>query len=317
VGTEQWIDPEIAAALGTAPVPFDVLTDDNVVAVRRAQLEALALLEPSAAVERTDHAVPGPDGGPDVVLRVHRPVGLEGPAPCLYWIHGGGYVIGTYRADDIRLERLCLDLGCVATSVEYRLAPETPYPGPMEDCYAGLAWVADHADTLGVDLDRLGIGGGSAGAGLAAAVALAARDRGRPSLAFQLLVYPMLDDRKTTGSSAWHPPIWNPPNNRYGWRAYLGDRYGTDDVPATAAPARADDLTGLPPAFVGVGSADMFLDEDITYAQRLVHAGVPTELHVYPGAVHGFESITPGAVQAVRIRRDITEWLGRAMAPGR
>ncbi|HVX22132.1 MAG TPA: alpha/beta hydrolase [Acidimicrobiales bacterium] len=314
--TEQWIDPEIAEVLAATALPFEVLGDHNVGAVRRAQLEAAALLQPSAAVARTDHTVPGPAGGPDVVLRVHRPVDLDGPAPCLYWVHGGGYVIGSYRTEDLRLERLCLDLGCVAVAVDYRLAPETPYPGPMEDCYAGLAWVAAQAPALGVDPGRLGVGGGSAGAGLAAALSLAARDRGGPALAFQLLVYPMLDDRGATRSSGWAAPVWSPANNRYGWQAYLGDCYGTDHVPATAAPARADDLAGLPPAFVGVGSADLFVDEDVAYAHRLLHAGVPTELHVYAGAVHGFETITPAAALAVRLRRDVTEWLGRVMGAG-
>ena len=316
MGTGQWIDPEIAAVLASTVLPFAVLDDDNVGAVRRVQLDAAARVVPSAAVDRTDHTVPGPDGDPGVVLRVHRPVGLAGPAPCLYWIHGGGYVIGSYRTEDLRLERLCLDLGCVAVAVDYRLAPETPYPGALDDCSAGLRWVADHAGALGVDPTRLGVGGGSAGAGLAAAVALAVRDGGQPPLAFQLLVYPMIDDRAVTRSSQWAAPVWTPALNDYGWRSYLGARHGTADVPPTAAPARAGDLAGLPPAFVGVGSADLFVDEDIAYAQALLHAGVPTELHVYAGAVHGFETLTPDAAVAARLRRDITDWLSRVMGVG-
>ena len=179
-------------------------------------------------------------------------------------------------------------------SVQYRLAPETPYPGPLDDCYAGLAWVHQHADELGVDPDRIGIGGQSAGGGLAAGLALLARDRGEVPVAFQLLIYPMLDDRQITPSSGWPDPIWPPSANTYGWTAYLGDRKGGPDVEPYAAPARATDLAGLPPTLIAVGAIDGFSDEDIDYAVRLRHAGVPVDLHVYAGAPHGFEGLAPG-----------------------
>ena len=196
-------------------------------------------------------------------------------------------------------------------SVDYRLAPETPYPGPLEDCYRGLVWMVEHADELGVDPDNIGVMGLSAGAGLAAALALLARERGEVSLAWQLLDSPMLDDRQITPSSQQDGlPVWSRTSNTFGWRAYLGDRYGTDDVPPTAAPARATDLSGLPPAFVSVGAVDGFRDEDVDYAMRLNRAGVPTELHVYPGACHGYQ-LAAHAPVAQQARRDLVDWLGR------
>jgi acetyl esterase/lipase len=257
-------------------------------------------------VERTDHEIPGTGG---VVVRVHRPVGATGDLPCIVWMHGGGLVIGSYAGDDARFDRWCPLFDCVGVSVEYRLAPETSYPGPLEDCYAALAWVHAHAAELGVDRDRIGVGGPSAGAGLAAALALLARDRGEVPLTFQLLIYPMLDDRQTTASSGWTDPIWPPSANTYGWTAYLGDRKGGPDVPAYAAPARATDLRGLPPTLVAVGAIDGFSDEDIDYAVRLRHAGVPVDLSVYAGAPHGFDGLAPDAAVARRANRDIEEWL--------
>jgi acetyl esterase/lipase len=312
--TARWIDPEVAELMASSPPLRFELTAERLPDIRRERRAAYGAAELSSDVERTDHTVPGPPGDPDVVVRVHRPVGLDGPAPCLYSVHGGGFVIGSYEMEDLRFDRWCTALGCVGVAVEYRLAPETPYPGPLEDCYAGLRWVHEHAGELGVDRTRVGIGGASAGGGLAAGLAIAARDRGELPVAFQLLVYPMLDDRQTTRSSQWEGvPIWQPVNNEFGWRAYLGDLYGGDDVPPTAAPARASDLSGLPPAFVSVGTADIFCDEDVAYAQALYHAAVPTELHVYPGAPHGFDGMIPAAGVSARARRDALDWLGRMM----
>jgi acetyl esterase/lipase len=211
--------------------------------------------------------------------------------------------------DDLRFDQWCPELGVVGASVEYRLSPETPYPGPLEDCYAALSWVFSHSDELDVDPSRIGILGVSAGGGLAAGLALLVRDRAEFDLAFQMLVYPMIDDRQATPSSKWDVPVWTPANNEFGWRSYLGPLYGTDRIPPYAAAARATNLEGLPPALVTVGTADGFCDEDIDYAQRLNQAGVPTELHVYPGAPHGFDGF--GAVAAVgrRGRRDMKDWL--------
>jgi acetyl esterase/lipase len=261
-------------------------------------------------VVRTDHAIAEADG---LVVRVHRPVDAVGDLPCVYWMHGGGLVMGTYVTDDLRFDRWCPRHNCVGVSVEYRLAPETPYPGPIEDCYAGLRWVYDHADELGVDRNRIGIGGPSAGGGLAAGLGLLARDRGEVPLIFQLLIYPMIDDRQITRSSQWMDPIWPPAANAYGWRSYLGDRVAGPDVPIYAAAARAEDLSGLPPTLVVVGALDGFSDEDIDYAVRLRHAGVPVELHVYPGMPHGFDALLPGLPLSRRAGRDTGEWLAKTL----
>jgi len=218
--------------------------------------------------------------------------------------------------EDLRFDRWCHALGCLGAAVEYRLAPETRYPGPLEDCYAGLRWLHDHAEALGIDVGRTGIMGTSAGGALAAGLALSARDRGELPIAFQLLLYPTLDDRQQTVTSRWPAPIADPALVTYAWRSYLGDLFGTDRVPAPAAPARADDLGGLPPCLICVGSADGLCDEAMTYAKRLNHAGVPTELHVYPGAPHGFDVFMPGSALSRRFERDVSEWLAGQFGAG-
>jgi acetyl esterase/lipase len=309
VDVKALLDPAAAEALANFPIDLGSLSDETLPAIRAAM--AAAPKPPlSDRVERTDHEVPGSGG---VVVRVHRPVGVTGDLPCVYWMHGGGLVLGTYAGDDARFDRWCQTLGCVGVSVEYRLAPEARYPGPLDDCYAGLRWVHANAAMLGVDTTRLGIGGASAGAGLAAGLALLARDRGEVPLAFQLLIYPMLDDRQITPSSGWLDPIWPPAANTYGWTAYLGDAKGGPDVPAYAAPARATDLAGLPPTIITVGAIDGFCDEDMDYALRLRHAGVPVELHVYPGMPHGFDSLLPGLELSKRSAADLEAWLAARM----
>ncbi|MBI4934233.1 MAG: alpha/beta hydrolase [Actinobacteria bacterium] len=302
------LDPEVKAAL--AQIPIDIgsimgsLTDDSIALVP--ELFGATPAPPlSDAVTREWHDVPGTEG---VTVRVHRPVGVDGALPCLVWMHGGGLVLGSALGDDARFDAWCARFGCVGVSVEYRLSPETPYPGPHDDCYAALTWVRDHADELGVDPDHIGIGGASAGGGLAAGVGLRARDERLP-VAFQLLIYPMIDDRQITTSSAWIDPIWPPAANTYGWTAYLGATKGGPDVSPYAAAARATDLTGLPPTFVCVGALDGFSDEDIDFAVRLRHAGVPTELHVYDGAPHGFDSLLATTGVAQRCVTDMEEWL--------
>ena len=299
------LHPDIARVLEV--IPFSHMDAETA-----AELGAMTVEMPlSDAVERTDHLVAG---DPEVPVRVHRPRGFDDPLPCLFSMHGGGYVIGSYALDDGLFDDLCPRLGIVGVSVDYRLAPGTPYPGPLEDCYRALQWTHDHADELGLDPNRIGVGGTSAGGGLAAALALVARDRGSPSVAFQLLDCPMLDDRQITMSSQQDGlPVWSRESNAFGWQSYLGDLYGTEDVPGTAAPARATDLAGLPPAFVSVGSVDGFLDEDVDYALRLNHAGVPAELHVYPGGCHAYQ-IAAGCYIAQQSRRDIDEWLARQLA---
>lgn len=305
VDVRSLLDPEAAVAVAEFPIDFGVLCDETLPTIRAA-LAALPTPILSDLVERTEHVVPATDG---VTLRVHRPFGVEGDLPCVYWMHGGGLVLGDQAQDDIRFDRWCQMLRCVGVSVGYRLAPETPYPGPLDDCYAGLQWVHDHAAELGADPARIGIGGASAGGGLAAGLALLARDRGELRIAFQLLIYPMIDDRQITVSSQWLDPIWSPDASRYGWTAYLGAAKGGPDVAVYAAAARATDLSGLPPTLITVGAIDGFSDEDIDYALRLRHAGVPVELHVYPGAPHGFDSLMPGIAIARRAQRDIEDWL--------
>lgn len=308
------LDAEVAAALGAAPTDlgavFGSLTDATIAAVRT----TLASAPPpplSGAVERSDHPVPGTD---DVVVRIHRPKAATGDLPALYWMHGGGFVVGSYTGDDARFDRWC-GLGVVGASVEYRLAPDTPFPGPLEDCYAGLQWLYDHAAELGVDASHIGVGGPSAGGNLAAGLCLCARDRGEVPIAYQLLMYPALDDRQTTASSRWPDPVWPPAANTYGWTAYLGDAKGGTGVSSYAAPARATDLAGLPPTLIAVGSLDLLSDEAIDYAVRLRHAGNSVDLYVYAGAPHGFDRVAPRSAVAMRANRDIEEWLAGRLQP--
>ncbi len=314
------IDPEIALALAASPVgsiDFGTFTLETIPSIREAMANMPVVeLPPTTTVSR-EVVVPGATGF-DPTVRVYSPPTDGTGRPCIYWIHGGGYMFGSGLTVDARINRWVEEFECVAVSIEYRLAPEDSYPAPLDDCYAGLLWTAQHADELGIDPARIAIAGASAGGGLAAGLAILARDRGEVSPAFQLLIYPMIDDSNTSASSRIEgAPVWSRSANDLGWRAYLGDLFGADDVPAYAAPARVDDVAGLPPAWIGVGSLDVFRDEDITYASRLLAAGIPTELHVYPGAPHGFEMICAGTSIAEACQRDITEALRRALRPER
>ncbi|MEI7999966.1 MAG: alpha/beta hydrolase [Actinomycetes bacterium] len=299
------LHPEYRAALGQLP---NFALSDETLAVMRSSIGAMPF-SPSGRTTHEDHAVPG-----GVTVRVHRPVRTTGVLPCIYAIHGGGYVMGSYEILDARFDDWCPRFDCVGVSVSYRLAPEHPFPAGLDDSHAGLAWVHEHAGELGIDPDRIGIQGTSAGGGLAAALAQYERDTGGVPIRFQLLECPMLDDRRVTPSSRLDQlAVWSRESNEYGWKSYLGARYGHDDVPAHAAPARATDLSGLPPAFVGVGGADGFRDEDVAYALRLMQAGVPTELHVYPGAPHGAQ-IIPGSAVNQQWERDAADWVLRQLA---
>jgi acetyl esterase/lipase len=282
--------------------------DDAQVAFLR-EIGLVGELDLSDAVERQDHVV---SEDPSVIVRVHRPVGVTGPLPCLYSIHGGGYVIGDRSMDDAKFDRWCVEFSMVGVSVEYRLAPDDPYPAAIDDVEAGLLWVFEHAEALGINRQRVGITGVSAGGGLCAALGLRMRDRSDTPVAFQLLDCPMLDDRMQTASSqADGLVVWSRHSNSYGWRSYLG-KLADGDPPADAAPARADDLAGLPPSYVCVGGADGFRDEDIDFAQRLMAAGVDTELHVYPGVPHGIE-MWQGTEPARQYRDDQQNWLRRQL----
>jgi acetyl esterase/lipase len=304
----QKLDHQIADYLAAAPEWFaPVITEQTYQVVREQRARApRAPLSPD--VERIDFAIPGDQ---PVSVRVHRERTSElRSQPCVYLLHGGGYIGGSQDFQDWRFDRWCKDFGCIGVTIEYRLAPEAPYPAAIEDCYAGLAWIHRNSEQLGIDATRIGIFGQSAGGGLGAALSLMARDRGEYQLEFQALMYPMLDDRQFTASSQWDDvPVWPPASNAFGWRSYLGELYGTDQVPAYAAPARATDLGGLPRTYIMVGSLDLFHDEDVEFARRLSHAGVPTELHVYPGAPHGFDAPNCSAELSVRARREVDEWL--------
>ncbi len=297
VNLDPELRPTLEAYLGTGRT-FDA---DGLRLIReemRARFAATPpVIPPTVRVE--DVTIPGPDGDTELLLRVYRPAGST-LVPALYWMHGGGMTIGSIDMDDTLLANTVDKLGLAAISVEYRLAPEHPDPAPVEDCYAGLVWTAAHAHELGIDPERIAVGGPSAGGGLAAGTALLARDRRGPRVAFQLLFEPMLDDRAITPSSNAYEDsvVWDRNANRFGWNALLGDRAGTDAVSHYAAPARATDVDGLPPAFVDVGEIETFRDECIVYAQRLMMAGVSTELHVYRGAVHGFDLMAPDSTVA-------------------
>jgi acetyl esterase/lipase len=272
--------------------------------------------EPDPRVATEDLRVAGPAGAPDVRVRSYRPVGLNGPLPALFYIHGGGMVIGAIESEDAIVRARCLELGCAAVSVDYRLAPENPHPAPVEDCYAALSWMAAEADRLVIDAGRIAIYGGSAGGGLAAGTALLARDRGGPALAFQMLLYPMLDDRCDTpsGNEVDDIGVFDGWASREGFEALLGERSGTDEVDHYAAPTRCPDLTGLPPTWIDVGELDALRDESIDYAQRLLQAGVPTELHINAGCFHASEVFVPDAASSRRIVAARVEALRRAFS---
>lgn len=226
----------------------------------------------------------------DVSVHVFRPASTRAHTPALLWIHGGGMVLGDAAQDSAFCRRIAEELNIVVVSVEYRLAPEHPFPTPLEDCYAALQWLARQP---GIDPARIAVGGQSAGGGLAAALALLAKERGEIRPVLQLLSYPMLDDRTTTRTDIdpRRLRIWSQKSNRFGWRGYLGPGTADAAVPPLAAPARYDDLSGLPPAWIGVGTNDLFHDEDVAYARRLQQAGVASTLHVVPGAYHNFDSL--------------------------
>jgi acetyl esterase/lipase len=266
-------------------------------------------------VNTTDQQVPGPKGAPEVLVRLYQPTERPDTLPTLLWMHGGGYVMGSVAGDDTVARHLAQVGPCVVASVAYRLAPECPFPAPVEDCYAALTWLAAQSAALGVDPSRIAIGGASAGGGLAAGLALLARDRAEVPVAFQLLIYPMLDDRNITPATATVPDtvVWTRKNNRMGWSAYLGHAPGGAEVSPYAAAARATDLHGVPPAYIAVGALDLFVDENITYAQRLLAAGIPTELHVYPGAFHGFNGFASRAEIARRFNADRDHALTRML----
>ena len=319
------LDPDHLAVLNALPPDLLDLSDIDRARTMIQQLtDGIPRPDMPADVTVEDVQVPGLDGDPDVLVRLYRPDGLPADAPVLYWIHGGGMVLGSVDMNDYDCAARASTLSCLVASVEYRLAPEHPFPAPMHDCYAGLSWVAGNAAQLGIDPGRVAIGGASAGGGLAAGLALMARDRGGPDICFQLLVYPMLDHRNETYSSQviTDSRVWNLTANRAGWDAYLGGPVsaggesggGAAAVSPYASPAVAEDLSGLPPAYISVGEFDMFLDEDVAYASALIRAGVAAELHVYPGAFHGSNGFVSESAISKRWQADEEVALRAALA---
>ncbi|MGD0733443.1 MAG: alpha/beta hydrolase [Terracidiphilus sp.] len=267
---------------------------------------------PSPTVD--ERMIPGSAGAPDVRVYI---VGATpgGSKPAVLHIHGGGYIVGSAAESKRDIQQMSITHDCVVVSVDYRLAPETTFPGSLEDNYAALRWLSKNAKELGIDTKRIAIKGESAGGGHAAALAIAARDRGEIPICLQVLIYPMLDDR--TGSSDLAPPyvghfIWTEQSNRFGWSSLLGVPAGSASVPPNSVPARIDNVSGLAPAFIGVGSIDLFGPEDVKYASRLMLAGVSTELHVVPGAFHGFDIIVPAAPLSVQFTESWNAALKRA-----
>lgn len=262
-------------------------------------------------VVQEDRTVPGPEGEPDISVRITRPKNADAALPGVYFIHGGGMVLGEVEGENVGATTISEQVNAVVVSVEYRLAPENPYPAPVEDCYAGFVWMAEHAAELGIDPARIAFYGGSAGGGLVLATALLARDRTGPKVAFQMPIYPMIDDRNESASSheISDVGIWDRSANIEAWGWYLGG----NDADEYAAPARAQDLSGLPPTFIDVGAVDMFRDEDIAFANRLMQAGVPTELHINPGSYHASEVFAPEAQLSQRIWAMRLDALRRAL----
>jgi len=322
LGTRPLVAPELLPGLEVLP-SFD-FTEEILQAIRAGGPIVMPMAPPPLSPEQQavvceQQFVPGPAGAPDVRVLVYTPPARNaGRLPAFLHIHGGGYILGTPEINDGMNRSLAAELGCIIVSVDYRLAPETRFPGAIEDCYAALAWLHKRADQLGADTTRIALGGESAGGGHAAALALLVRKRREFRICLQLLDSPMLDDR-TCSASDPHPYcgefVWTRNSNRFGWRALLGVEPGGPDVPVEAVPARAEDLSGLPPTFIAVGALDLFLEESIEYARRLIRAGVPTELHVTPGAYHGFSVAGGNTPQVQDHLRARSAALARALQP--
>jgi triacylglycerol lipase len=292
--TKHLVDPEMFPLLDN--FPQFTLTLDNVQDIRQYLIDNAPPLPEPALIPEIIYA-PGRDGAPDIPLFIYRSQNKsQKHRPAIIHFHGGGMMFGSAKNSQERQAQLALDLDLIVISVEYRLSPETPFPGPQEDGYAALAWVNEHAETLGIDSTRILVMGESAGGGLAAALAHMVRDRGEYRLAGQLLIYPMLDYRTGSGQCRWNNPntgefIWTRSHNQIGWQSLRGSYRADDQRVAWFSPALAENMAGLPPTFIAVGGIDLFVDENLDYARRLNTAGIPTTFHLYPGVPHAFNLI--------------------------
>ncbi len=308
------VDPELLPVLKQFPA-YELTAE---MAVKFRQMPGAPPL-PAPAPQPVERHIPGPAGAPEVRVWVVDPAPSEKGKPVLLHMHGGGFMM-TDPMLMPRLQEIATDCHCVVVSVDYRLAPETHYPGSLEDNYTALKWVHAHAAELGIDRSKIAVGGGSAGGGHAASLAIHARDRNEVPIMFQLLIYPQLDDR--TGSTRPAPAgigqfLWTASANRVAWSSLLGVPAGSPTVPAVAVPARVASVDGLPPAWIGVGSIDLFVEEDMEYARRLVQAGVETELLVMPGAFHGFDVLVPHAEASKQFSASWKSALRKAFSTGR
>ena len=308
-------DPELEAALGalSAALPGE-FTADAIPQIREVINNAPLAAPIPDGIEVADVTIAGFNGD-DIVVSIYRRAGRTGTGPGIFHIHGGGMIIGNRHIGTAMFFTEILEHNAVVVTVEYRLAPEFPDPYPVEDAYAGLVWTADHVAELGIEADRLLLAGASAGGGLSAGVALLARDRQGPALVGQLLMCPMLDDRDNTVATRQYSGTgtWSRESNITGWTALLGDRRGSADVSIYAAPARATDLSHLPPAYIDCGSAEVFRDEDVAYATGIWAAGGQAELHVWEGGFHGFDGMAPHTAVAQASIAARTSWVRRIL----
>ncbi len=311
------LDPELVPS--SQEIPFISFSTDTLPQLRAEMLKkaiAASTASENPSVATATIHVSGSEGAPAIRVLSYRPVVADGPLPVLLHLHGGGFVSGSPERKGAAHRKQCLELGCAIFSVDYRLAPETPFPGAIEDCYAVLGWLTGNAEQLGIDKSRIAVSGESAGGGLAASLALLVRDRAELSLCFQHLISPMLDDRtaiETNTSPFAGEFAWTRENNAFGWSALLGPDVGKAGTSPYAAAARASDLSSLPHAFISVAALDLLMEEEVEYATRLVKAGIPVELHLYPGSYHGFSSACPRAEVSIAAERDSQSALKRAL----
>ena len=296
--TRHLVDREIAPIIDLFP---RVELDSAPIAEIRARAAQSYSILPPPVIAPEEIMVPSIHGGPDIPVFLYRPAETRTGGGAILHIHGGGMVMGSVKQMQAGPAAMAAMAGVSVVSVEYRLAPEHPFPAPQEDCHSALTWLAGQADDLGFDASRIVVAGESAGGGLAASLAIMARDLGGPAIAGQLLTYPMLDHRTGGDACPYRNPttgefIWTRASNRFGWRALQGDYKADDARRGWFSPSLADDLTGLPPAYIATGSLDLFFDENLDYARRLTAAGVPVDLHSYAGAIHAFNAIPDAAL---------------------